>query len=96
MIRLPRSRAGIFASSCEILRSFQLTAEMHGSTNGSAFLQHASQTLDSPAVDAEIAVSQPRRRAHRNDILRGPEVQLQIIDEAEESAAAFGVKVIFR
>jgi hypothetical protein len=56
--------------------------------------ERPAQPFDAPAIDAKIAVPEARRRAHRDSTLRRAQVELEIVDKAENSAAALGVKIL--
>jgi hypothetical protein len=64
------------------------------SLNHSLLPQQQAQILHAPAIDAQVAAPEARGRAHRDQVLLRPQVQLEIVDKAKDSATALGMKII--
>jgi len=56
--------------------------------------ERLSKILDPASVDSEVGVAQARGRSDRNDLLGGPKVKFEVVNEAEQRASALRVKVV--
>jgi hypothetical protein len=71
------------------LEGSRLALPKHAATGESS-----PEGLDPAPVDAQVGVTQTRGRSDRDDLLGGSKLKLEVIDEAEERAAALCVKVV--
>jgi hypothetical protein len=55
--------------------------------------ERSAKSLHPASVDTEIGVAETRCRADRNDILGGPQVEFEVVDEPEQQASTLDVKV---
>src|ERR1044071_9882429 len=62
-------------------------------TNHASIQKQRAQIFHPSAVNAEVAIADPRGGTHGDEILRRARVQLQIVDESENCAAALGLEV---
>jgi hypothetical protein len=56
--------------------------------------ERGANAFYTPAIHAEIEVTDPRCRTHRNYARGWPKLQLEVIDKLPATAAAFRVKVV--
>src|SRR5947207_2732566 len=66
------------------------------SPNHALLDQLNAQVLDPFPIHTKVAITQSRRRANGNQIMRREQMKLQIIDEAKEPTAALRMEIVVR
>src|SRR4030095_197870 len=74
--------------------TLSLPAAKFNSPNHTLLHEQRTELFNALAIDAKVAVSQSRRRAHRDDILRLTQMKLEIVDKTENCAGTLGVNII--
>ncbi len=89
---MPKATAGQFESA--IAGQLQRLVGPQRSPNDRTNPECLSELLDPPPVDAQVGVTDPRRRTNRHNVVGRTKMELEIVDESEQSTGALGMEVL--